>query len=83
MAPSLGFRQAPERNPRPMGLSAEELAALDKLTDAINAIHALPTCHAADYVEMLPHFHAIQDKVMARAAVRAHPDIFGAEADFA
>jgi hypothetical protein len=58
------------------------LAALDKLAEAINAIHALPVCHPADYAEMVPHFHAIQEKVMARAAVRAHPDIFRAEAGF-
>lgn len=64
------------------GLTPDELAALDRLTEAINAIHQLPECHAADYAELVPHFHAIQEKIMARAAVRAHPDVFRAADGF-
>lgn len=64
-----------------MGLSEDERAALDKLTDAIKAIHALPASHPTDYAELVPHFHAIQEKIMARAAVRAHPDLFWAPID--
>lgn len=63
-------------------LTDQEQAALDKLTEAINAIHALPECHPADYSEMVPHFHAIQNAIMARAAVRAHPDAFRATEGF-
>lgn len=64
------------------GLTDQERDALDKLADAINAIRALPSCHAGAERELVPHFHAIQQSVMARAAVRAHPDVFSAEDDF-
>lgn len=64
------------------GLTPGELAALDRLTETINAIHDLPECHPADYAELVPHFHAIQEKIMARAAVRAHPNVFRAAASF-
>jgi hypothetical protein len=65
-----------------LGLTPEEIAALDKLVEAINAILALPECHPADRAELVPHLHAIQEKVMARAAVRAHPDYFRASEGF-
>lgn len=63
-------------------LTRAEFAVLDMLADVINAINALPVCHQSDYPELVPHFHAIQEKIMARAAVRAHPDFFRAEENF-
>lgn len=63
-------------------LTEQELAALDKLSDAINAILALPSCHDGAERELVPLFHAIQEKVMARAAVRAHRYVFRAEEGF-
>lgn len=59
-----------------MSLTPAELTALDKLTEAIDAIRALPSCHPSDWEETVPHIHAIQEKVMARSAVRAHLDLF-------
>jgi hypothetical protein len=59
-----------------MSLNAEEIAALEKLAVAIRAIRALVVVHPADHNELTLHFHAIQEKIMARAAVRAHPELF-------
>ena len=41
-----------------------------------NAFIALPDRHPADAEEMQRDIHNIQHRVMARVAVRAHPEFF-------
>lgn len=57
-------------------LLPEELDWIEVFTVAIDAFARLPEAHPADLAEAIPHFHALQNIVMARAAVRAHPDRF-------
>ena len=64
------------------GLTEGELAALDKLRDAWMALCDLPRCHPTEIAEAAPHFHHLQQSVMKRAAVRAHPQRFICEEGF-
>jgi len=41
-----------------------------------NKFCELPNRHPSDAVEMARDIHDIQHRIMARAAVRAHPEIF-------
>lgn len=63
-------------------LTDQELAALTLLARAVSVIRALPECHPGDDSELVLHFHAVQNMVMARAAVRAHPRQFVAVEGF-
>lgn len=58
------------------GLNQTELAALDKLVDCFNILNSIPSQHENDMPDIVFHIHAIQNIVMSRAAVRAHPDVF-------
>lgn len=57
-----------------MGLTRRERKALADFAKGCIGIVALPECHPADATELVLHIHAIQNMVMARAAVRAHPE---------
>lgn len=65
-----------------VGLTLAERVALERFADGLRGIYALPTCHPDDLREITVHVHAIQNAVMARAAVRAHPEDFTHEAGF-
>lgn len=56
------------------GLTKQERDALGLFAKAIKAIFELPECHPSDSIELVAHAHAIQNAVMARAAVRAHDE---------
>lgn len=56
------------------GLTPEELHVLELAADLYGAFAALPRAHTSDHDDVVFHVHAIQRIVMARAAVRAHPD---------
>jgi hypothetical protein len=58
----------------PLGLMEDELGVLTRLGEAYDAFRALPQAHPSDHDEVVFHVHAIGRIVMARAAVRAHPD---------
>jgi hypothetical protein len=57
-----------------VGLDAEELRVLELTAELYRAFAALPRAHTSDHDDVVFHVHAIQRIVMARAAVRAHPD---------
>lgn len=63
-------------------LNDQELEALKQFCDGLKGIFALPACHPSDRADIVFHVHAIQNIVMARAAVRAHPDEFNREPGF-
>lgn len=63
-----------------MTLRSDELQAMEKLTDAINACLALPESHGSERAEMVHHFHAVQALIMARSAIRCHPGMFRVKA---
>jgi hypothetical protein len=56
------------------GLTDEELDVLARSGDLYRAFAALPQAHPSDHDDVVFHLHAIQRIVMARAAVRAHPE---------
>jgi hypothetical protein len=56
------------------GLTEDELDVLTRLGSTYYAFEALPQAHPSDHDEVVFHVHAIGRIVMARAAVRAHPD---------
>jgi hypothetical protein len=56
------------------GLTAAELDVLNRLGKTYRAFAALPQAHPSDHDEVVFHVHALGRIVMARAAVRAHPD---------
>lgn len=56
------------------GLTKRERKALTEFAKGCAGIFALPECHPADMQEIVAHVHAIQNAVMARAAVRAHEE---------
>lgn len=64
-----------------MGLTRAERKALKEFGQGCIGIMGLPECHHSDAAEIILHIHAIQNAVMARAAVRAHPD-FNRSPDF-
>jgi len=59
------------------GLTPEEFAVLEHLTDAVNAFAALPDHHPSALGEFVFHVHVLQRQVMARMAARAYPGYFG------
>lgn len=59
-----------------MGLTAEELEVITLLGNAFNKFNALPVMHPSEKSEFVLHTHNLQHIVMARSAVRAHPDHF-------
>ena len=64
------------------GLTLDELAVLDKITEAWNAFVALPRCHPMELQEGCTFTHGLQGLVMNRAAVRDHPNLFRHEEGF-
>jgi hypothetical protein len=63
-------------------LSEQERKALAQFAEGSAGIFALPPVHPSDMQDIVFHVHAIQNIVMARAAVRAHPDEFHREDGF-
>jgi len=59
-----------------IGLTPEEIAVIEKAGELYNDFVKLEVMHTADCSEITALIHAIQNMIMARAAVRAHPDIF-------
>jgi hypothetical protein len=57
-------------------LSPQELAVLTMTAELYNALMALPDRHPSDADDFARDIHSIQNRVMARLAVRAHPDFF-------
>lgn len=57
-------------------LEHTELDVLDKLVDAWNRFITLPPYHLTDTGEFAQAIHVCQNIVMARLAVRIHPDLF-------
>jgi hypothetical protein len=58
------------------GLTDDELAIIELSAKLWNAFLALPDHHPADCPELALDIHRIQNRVMARAAKRAHPETF-------
>ena len=56
------------------GLTEEELAVVQLVGRAYRAFSQLPQAHPSDHDEFVFHVHALGRIVLARAAVRAHPD---------
>lgn len=88
MLPSFGTQQGlrsgppfqKPTNPRELdapisGLNQSELLAIDKLADCFNILNGIPSPHETDMPDIVFHIHAIQNIIMSRAAVRAHPDV--------
>lgn len=63
-------------------LTEREREALKQFSEGVAGIFALPKAHPADLQDVVFHVHAIQSIVMARAAIRAHPDEFHREEGF-
>ncbi len=61
-------------------LTPEELELCNKLADCYIAFCQLPIQHQNDAREFVSSIHALQKTIMARSAVREHPDVFHNEA---
>jgi hypothetical protein len=59
-----------------ISLKTEELAVINMLGEAWNAYAKLPEYHDDDTDEFRQGIHALQNMVMGRVAVRAHPTVF-------
>ena len=57
-------------------LTPEEIALLEGLGDCWNQFCQLPAGHPADAIEFSTAIHVLQNMIMARLAVRRHPEIF-------
>ena len=57
-----------------VGLTEDELAVASLVGSVYRAFAALPQAHPADLDEVVFHVHALGRIVLARAAVRAHPE---------
>lgn len=57
-------------------LTADELGCCEMAGDLWNYFNRLKTMHPSDKADVTFHIHAIQNIVMARAAMRAFPTIF-------
>jgi hypothetical protein len=55
------------------GLTREERKVIAFFGIAFVNFQSLPVCHPGDVDEARRHVHALQNMVLARAAVRAHP----------
>lgn len=58
------------------GLTSAELRVIAHLTTAARAFFALPEHHPSERAEFAADMHHLQERVMARVAIRAHPDLF-------
>lgn len=58
-------------------LTEPELRLVDKLGECTVDFGMLDVMHTADLQEFMVHIHALQNIVMARAAMRSHPERFG------
>ncbi|TML68241.1 MAG: hypothetical protein E6G14_10330 [Actinobacteria bacterium] len=56
------------------GLTEEEIAVAKLAGEVFTRFQELPQAHPADLDEMAFHVHAIGRIVLARAAIRAHPE---------
>jgi len=54
----------------------EEKQVMDKLVEAHNLFRLLPEYHGSDITEWVHHFHALQNIIMSRVAVRSNPEMF-------
>ena len=73
------YRIAMGWDKQPSGASAvtaQEFEVLKMTAELYNALMALPDKHPSDADDSARDIHAIQNRVMARLAVRAHPDFF-------
>lgn len=61
-------------------LTEAELHVIDLLAEATNAFAALPEHHPTEMREWVADVHHLQERVMCRSAIRAHPDRFTAMA---
>lgn len=59
-----------------MSVTPEEEALLLELAEIWNAFGRLPDKHPSVMSEVAVLIHALQEKVMARVAARARPDLF-------
>lgn len=59
-----------------MNLTEQELRVIDMTADLWNAIALLGGHQPSDMGEFERDIHSIQHRVMARAAIRAHPVVF-------
>lgn len=59
-----------------VALTDRERDVLDLLSDASRAFFGLPGHHPSDKQEWAHEMHLLQQRVMCRVAVRAHPDYF-------
>ena len=57
-------------------LTDEELDLIAKLGDCFMDFQKLHQFHPSDKGDFVFHVHALQNLVMIRSAVRAHPDLF-------
>jgi hypothetical protein len=57
-------------------MEPDEIDVVEQLAEAWASFLRLPDHHPADRPEFCAAIHACQNIVMARAAVRARPDIF-------
>lgn len=57
-------------------MTDEEKAVIEMTAALFNAIHALGDHHPCDMGEYTRDVHNIQNRVMARVAARAHPEVF-------
>ena len=64
------------------GLTHDELAVIDAISDAWALFVALPRRHPMELEEGVRYVHELTRLVMARVAVRAHPTYFRAVEGF-
>jgi hypothetical protein len=63
------------------GLTPQEVHVTDLVGQAATMFATLPQMHPSDMQDVVFHVHAIQSIVMARAAMRAHPQEFPMHGD--
>lgn len=59
-----------------MSLTEQEKIVLATTASLWNQLNALPPPHRHDREEHMRDIHNIQNRIMARLAVRSHPEIF-------
>lgn len=59
-----------------MSLTEDELATLDAIREAYSRFCDLPRAHPHELEEAVVFIHGLQRLVMARSAIRAHPERF-------
>jgi hypothetical protein len=63
-------------------LNTEEMNVITMLTDAYTAFVALPTAHSDDVEMFSTAINSAQNVVMARSAIREHPEEFSHDSSF-